>query len=77
MKRDDAERLSPSGKRQEVNEYLLSLRGRARDCRHAARICHNSSVSLSLDELADRLEAEAVLMAAKADLFARLEALPS
>jgi hypothetical protein len=61
----------------EFRERLGELERRMRECRRAARACHSAFVALSLDELADRLAAEAALIAAAADLRARIEALPS
>ena len=63
-----------ASKGEELRQGLCRLRDRIGDCRRTARSCHSAFVALSLEELADRLEAEAALMAAKLDLFARLEA---
>jgi hypothetical protein len=63
--------------RHELREHLLSLHGRVRDCRSLARACQSAAVARSLEELAVRLEAEAAIIAAKADLADRLEAIPS
>jgi hypothetical protein len=60
-----------------LREHLLSLHGRVRDCRNLARACQSTAVARSLEELADRLEAEAAVIAAKADLADRIEAIPS
>lgn len=57
----------------ELGERLSHLRHRARDCRRVARECRSRYVALSLDELADRLDAEAAIMAAKTDRIVRTD----
>jgi hypothetical protein len=77
LRGDGADGVSEAPTKHELREHLLSLHGRVRDCRSLARACQSTAVARSLEELADRLEAEAAIIAAKADLADRLEAIPS
>jgi len=74
-RRHDAnhERQSAANRGCELLVRLRLLSDRIGECRRFARHCHSAVIALSLEELADRLEAEAALMAAKLDLFARIE----
>ena len=68
-------KLRERGEYRALRQHLLHLQGRVRDCRDLSRAAQSAFVALSLAELANRLEAEAALVAAKADLAARLEAI--
>jgi hypothetical protein len=46
-----------------IGERLIYLKQRARHCRRVAQSCQNSAVAAALEEMADRYEAEALLVA--------------